>query len=415
MRTVSLFLLALVVGIGVGFLVGSARETTARAPRQAPSDFASEELPPLDRAERQDLQGVLQSLPRPNLPSGNGTITGHVRRAGGAPLEGVTVRAHLRRESGGWQQGDGPPEEVSEVESVRRHVADLRRRRGTRGEAVTDAGGAYAIDGLVQDAPYSLRAYREGFQINPVLSRNAWNAAPGSEIDFHAFPLVAIPVDVRLPDGSQPDRAEIAVKQGSSTTTTTWTPRRPVLRARPGEATLRATIPSDDQLHSTELRLELVEGQAVKTQAFELQSRPGVRGQVRFPNGEHAGYLNAYLLRIGAEARPSPANLVQHGQQVWLSPDEGYGFAYKDLEPGRYMIGIALGRTALLAHRTVAVSDHMAECVFEITEFDPSQFVVLRVYDPDGSPLTDAEIETAYRTENSSSSGGGQSMRRKDG
>jgi hypothetical protein len=375
----------------------------------------AEEPPPLDRAERQSLGGVLRSLPRPQVPSGNGTITGHVRRAGGAPLEGVTVRAHLRRESSGWRQGDGPPEDVSEVESVRRYVADRRRRRGTRGEAVTDHTGAYTVEGLVKDARYSLRAYREGFQINPVLSRNAWNAAPGSEIDFHAEPLVAVPVDVRLPDGAQPARAEITVKQGNSTTTAIWTPRQPVLRARPGDVTLRATIPSDDELHSTEIQLKLAEGQAVKTQAFELQSRPGVRGQVRFPNGEHAGYLNVYLLQIGAGTQPQPAGLTQHGQQTWVSADEGYGYSYKDLAPGRYMVGVALGRNALLAHKTVTVLDHMVDCVFEITEFDPSQFVVLKVYAPDGSLLADANIDTAYRRENSSSSGGGQSMRRKDG
>jgi hypothetical protein len=57
----------------------------------------------------------------------------------------------------------------------------------------------------------------------------------------------------------------------------------------------------------------------------------------------------------------------------------------------------------------------METCDLAITELDPEDYVVLRVYGEDGKPVKDVDIDTAYETSTSSSSGGGVWARRADG
>jgi len=406
-------LAALALGALVGFVAGSAgRGPGARAQRETPDvqrDDARIDLPP---AGRSSLGDALRALPVPEAEQGSGRITGRVTEPGGRPVVGVLVRAWRRAEGSAsgprWRHGDGPPPEPGLEERVRRIVEDYHRTRGTRAEATTDADGSYVLTGITAD-PYRIGAWARGYQVR----RNGRGPVHAGEVvDFLARPLVDVPVDVRQPDGTQPERAQVSFRSDKGGRTFRWTPAQPDVRIGPGNWKIRAEI-RDEELRSEAVVRAVLRGEAVEPVVLRLAGRPGLFGEVRITGIADLSDLYARCLRFGGDEPPPDADLLQHGQRDSLNRDAGYRF--RDLEPGRYAVGLALGRGLLLARRVVEVADHAARCDFELDGVDPAGVAVVRVLGPDEKPVEDVRFRTEYRSGRSLSSGGGPALRRDDG
>jgi hypothetical protein len=126
--------LALAVGLGVGYLLGATRE--AGPARAAPA----QPVPPPEvrPTGTTTLAQALRELPLPSAERGLGAITGRVAREDGTGVAGVTVRATRRRESTWRRHTSGPPPPPDLEEEVRRFVehmqwTQMNQARGSRG------------------------------------------------------------------------------------------------------------------------------------------------------------------------------------------------------------------------------------------------------------------------------------------
>ena len=411
-RNLLVTLLALAVGLGVGYLIGSARDAPVRSDRPAVETRPArpEPLP----ASASDLVRVLHEIPAPHYAAGTGRITGFVRDRAGNGVAGVTIRAQQRGVTGNPPKGEGVPDEETLEETVRKSVKSYHWRRQTTVNAVTDRSGAYLLDGLA-DREYSLQAYLEGYQITVPQHGGAWKVKPGATIDWVASPIVTVPVEVLLPDGTQPSEAWIHCSRGNNSQSEHWTPERREIRIPPGAYTFTVNLSGNDDYRSEAVETTLEAGTPADPIVFQLIGRPGIRGRIDLRAPERFSSLRVYALRYtGAEA-PSKDQLGAQGKEQYAWEQNNFEFSFLDLPPGRYLVGAGAQRTEIVATQTVDVGKQMASAELVIDGFDPELYIEIRVLGPDGEPAVIDQVSTSYRTAHSSSSGGSNWARRPDG
>ena len=272
-RTLGAVLAALLVGTGLGYLWGSSGTPAGRSDRGRKVD--------VDRrpaVESPSLEEFLATIPVPTVPTGTGTIRGHVRTWQNEPLQGVRIVATPRESP---REPADTSREPTLDESVRRYAAHLKWYELARREARTDAGGAYQVTGLA-DQGYNLGVTCEGYQIRPEQRSRRGICEPGDEVDFVATRWFEVKIDVFLPDGSRPREAMIHYR-GKQRGRESWTPGRPTIRMRGGDYQLSAVAGTSDEYRSAPQQVDLRVGKAVPALVFQLRGRPGVQGRVIVP------------------------------------------------------------------------------------------------------------------------------------
>ncbi|HEY7513515.1 MAG TPA: carboxypeptidase-like regulatory domain-containing protein, partial [Vicinamibacteria bacterium] len=340
-------LLALAVGLGVGFMLGATRPPTGalRAGPAAPREPAPEIRPSASTS----LAQALRELPSPTVERGRGSITGRVARADGTPVEGATVRAMRRREDTRHERGTGPPPPPDIEEEVRKFVEQLQWRQRNQADAVTGADGRYVVTGLA-DGRYHMAAWREGFQLRP--GEGGWEAAPGATVDFTAKPVVEVGFQVLLPDGGVPPEAPVRIRSGNRSSIHDWRREQPSIFVEPGSYACSAWT-RDNLYQSPEVRLDLVEGApAPPNVVLRLEGRAGITGTVTFAPDLPFENASVHALAFTGESAPHPNQLLNQGTRESLSHKPRYGLL--DLAPGRYLVGVALERS-VVATRIVEV------------------------------------------------------------
>jgi hypothetical protein len=401
---------ALAVGLAVGFVAGASRDApTARgASPRAAEPIAREPLPDVRPTGDSALASALRELPVPAVERGNGTITGRVARTDGTPVPGVTVRATYQPRNHWRERADGPPPPPDIEEEVRRFVARLQRDRMTTVDTTTDRDGRYSLAGLV-DGTYSVLGYLAGYRLTP-LGHEAWQAKPGSTVDFQAEPVVEVSFDVLLPDGTPAQEATISFKTQRGTSSQAWGREEPRLLVAPGSYACDAEVSGEGR--SDEASLDLREGAPAPPVLLRLKSRPGLRGTVSCARDLPFQHMSVYALAFVTEKPPGAEPLVSDGRSAWVQ--RGGRYQLPDLPRGRYLVGAGVDRIILVT-RIVDIADRMETCDFAIETIDPSLYVVVRVFDPAGKPLRDVTFNTSYRVESGSSSGGSTVANRPDG
>ena len=414
MNKAALFvLIALAAGLGVGYLLGS--NTPATAERTERQDQPVYEPPPVERdadRPRTKLTEALDDMPAPQFPVGKGRITGTVKTDDGKPLRGVLVRATPRWRGSGrpYWQWLGAPREDSLEETVRRTVERYHRNRGTRRDAVTAADGSYTIEGLVGSEKYNVQAYLENYKLAAQSGHQAYEVAPGAKIDFVAKPIARLHVDVVMPDGSRPERANLHFRGKNRSEAAQWTPEYPTVGVASGTYALTATLDSDSDYTAEPTEIEVSHDKPNPPVTIHMRSQPGIRATVKLPEGATVQYLQVYAIKMRPD-EPPPLDRLRDGKRSHLGRGS---YTFKGLAPGRYLVAVALGSETVLDSRTVDVTDHMVRCDFDIREFNPADFISVRVSGPDGKPVPGVNFGTAFRTKSGSSSGGGQSIALKD-
>lgn len=419
MRTFLLLVVALAVGGGIGYLYGVSRSDGSHARAAAPRTGTSPATPERIRPHGDsDLARALRALPLPQVGLGSGRIAGTVRDEEGNGVASVTVRA-VRVFDQPPRNDDGSPPATPDLEAaVGEFVHDFQRRAMTTVEAVTDSDGKYVLEGLAANAEYTLRAYLVEHEVRPAGSSPKYRFRPGETADWIARSVASLRVDVLLPDGRRPDSALIHCKRGNETSTRMWNQGRPEIRLVPGRYELSATAKDGpEEFKADAVGYEVSPGRNERTAVFRLRGSPGIRGEVRFKNGMKFRTARVYALRFAGDTPPSEEQLSKRGKETWVWFGEGgdKSYAFQDLPPGRYLVGVG-ARRGILFHTEVAdVGNRMTTCDLEVTRIDPEDYVVLHVFGPNGEPVTDLDIDTSYETSTSSSSGGGTWARRDDG
>ncbi len=355
---------------------------------------------------------------------GSGAIRGRVVDPDGAALEGVVLRVARRdtssRSTPGSSVGAAAPVPESFEDAVREAAERIREDRAHLREARTDASGAYRFEGLV-DGSWTITAFLEGFQV--LADSSATDVPVGSEVDFTATPVVEVPVQVYEPDGRLASRARLAFEGlggGAHAATYGWTAEEPFLRLPAGDYELRAY--SDDG-RTSRYATRRSDPQEVTVAAdgstaplrFDLRLRLAIRGVVQLP--KDGTRVEDCVLRVMPLAPAQEVDLELLSRATKRTGNRpGAEFAFMDLDPGRYVIGVLRSSSWVVsAHEVVELQDESVRVTLALAPIDRSRYLAVTVLSPEGEVVDGAGLQVLANSSSGSVQGGGRAIRDREG
>lgn len=370
---------------------------------------------------------------------GTGEIWGRVTDIDGVGVADVLLHAkpNIMPSFGrpAYVLGQGP-QDTSLVRVARDAARYYTMVRAGLSEGRTDATGHFRLEGLSK-ATFAVSGYKSGFVIESTTGR-AHRLATGIEIGFTARAVQSVPLRVLLPNGELAEQAMIRVETNLSgpskrarPSVYRWTREDDTLFLSPGTFGLRAmagkflpAVPQTagrrglpEELQSALIPLEVVSGATVGMVALQLKSRTGIRGRMIFPEEgirDTAGKL--HLLRL-SDGQPLDLEALLDAKPV-KNVRGGRRYEFLDLAPGRYALGLEMGRhtirdRSIVTHRIVDVSSGIVNCDIDIPPLDLTGYLIVRVLGPKGEVLNDVRI--TVRTSRNGRSAIGGSTRDADG
>ena len=266
------------LGVAVGYLLGATssdavpmRTTTVQKSTPTP-------VPDLPKGDS-DLAKALRQLEASDVRRGTGTITGKVTNAQGEPVAGVTIRGRPIADRFRRPRGKGVPTDRAIEDSVRRYIANLYRTRLSRVEVVTGSDGTFVLAGITDD-----RYWVEAFLRDHDVQHSKYVRA-GNTIDFVALPIVTVPVEILLPDGTRPRSANVYCKSDAIQINERWAADPGSIQISPGTYRFTASVQGMD-LKSNEVVRTLELGKPVDVVVLKLRGRPGIKGTVKVKGAE---------------------------------------------------------------------------------------------------------------------------------
>ena len=353
---------------------------------------------------------------------GEGSIDGIVHDETGAPLAGVGVvakRTSAIQTGDSGRAGRGVPEELDLESYLRAEARTWAEERAGRVSTISGADGRFELTGLAEAASYRVSAHHEGLEFESLFGDQV--VGVGQHVIFRARRVVAIQVRLEHPDGSLAESGLVSVSRSGNERFYDWSVESSEVRLATGRVALRGyggSIRQADSRGGVDATLasqpldadvsELVGGPVV----LVLEPRVGIRGRVHDEYGVSGDWNRVRLLAL-----PPDGELDQ--EALATSLDRGYvrngRYAFLDLQPGPYAVGLTSRSDALLAQGTVTVVSGIAELDLVVPEPDPDAFLVAHVRGPNGAPLDDLDFGWRYRRGSSSGSSGLSASRRPDG
>jgi hypothetical protein len=396
-QSLLLALAALVVGGFVGFLIGAGTsggdgprgpvhvaddlperrvgDSTPQPRAPSPSTTGEVQTPadtePGPAATRGDLSAWIESVEIPEVPTGESRIWGRAT-ADGEPVAGATIRAQLLPRGEHFAGGDFTLEEEA-AQAVRRR----RYIEQSRVEARTDANGRYELTGLA-DQIYRVAIEADGYEPESGVM-NAVRA--DTEVNFRLHRVGYLTLDVRLPDGEQPERAEVTFAVGPATRRQQWQRSAPELRVIPGSYSVKVV----SGLYESE-------GFSVRIRAGEREHatvnlrRYGSIQCLFTTDGPAPASLPPAQVHLIADPPSSPPTAVSgFGQSIRLNAST----SFTSLEPGRYRVVLTINRE-IVDWKDVDVADEPVRVEFKYEPdagdaLRPEDYVPVRVLGPDGA------------------------------
>jgi hypothetical protein len=356
---------------------------------------------------------------------GGGVITGTVKTKDGRPLEGALVRAEPMIE---WKEPESPDSDLPPGSPPSSARGEIRRRaveeyyarsRAGRREAVTDAQGRYALEGLA-DKAYNLEAWRAHYRIEMSGSEGWRTIAVGRACHFRAIPVRAVRVAVLLPDGGVPEHARISwtASEGGANGSSPWRSEEPRIVLDHGTYGLTATIePNTDDASSFARRFSRRPGDGPTDFAsytsdsqtvsigegdlpdltFQLKGQPGLHVKVLYPTEEHPRSVRIAAVRLEPGKPANPSRLLQSRgvSSLWL--EEKTEGALHELEPGTYLVGATFRGNRLGPTATATVGETTSTVELRVPPGDLRDWVRVWVRAPDGALVTDASLQVGSR------------------
>lgn len=377
----------LLLGGGLGWILGAPSPSPPTIVEQ-PDQLAARDEP--FAAQPDSAEAVEPAAGRappyeapvaPALPRTTGEIWGTVWLSNGAPLADVRVVAAPRVPRAGRGASD------SEVAAAR--LAVLSGRRVAR----SGADGRYRIEGLDAGLLYRLEASLPGHDVQAALWQPSFFPV-GAEVDFVAKLAELLELDLRLPDGSRPERAQVGIQDDAEMVRSTinwfWTPGQPSRAFEPGRWRLQIRAGRDNEFAAPPVRFSVTAGEAPAPITVQLSATPGISGIVRMPPGALGLQPTVELLRETESGfqhvRFQQPSRTSNPQRLWVHAGVA-GFQFNDLAPGGYRIALFVSER-LVEHRDVAISLEPVRVEFKAPEPRIDDHIVARVLGPEG-PLAD--------------------------
>ena len=368
----------------------------------------------------ENLGEALEAIKIPTYRPGNSSFSGSVKDKDGNPVEGALVRAVVARV---WERTSSSVEQLKPLDvelerDVLEYVSDRYFARDTTVDARTDVDGMYVLEGLHGHLRYTVDAYKRHWEFESAPGTHRTEELPGGEIHFIAKPRIAVPVQVTFTDGSEPYKALVYwdKKDSSSSGSERWFPHHPEIVLRPGTYELKVKAGDEREFGSEEKHEVTVDiDTELEPVAFTIRVRPGVRGRVRFPEGEAPDSVDVFLSQM-VDGEPLDDKSVLSGDRDGTRKSDGFDFAFKDLSPGTYVLGVSRDRKRLVASETIEISDSLIDRDLEVPALGRDEYIVLWVREPDGTPTTSVNVQVNYVGSDGNHIGGnGSTMKRKDG
>jgi hypothetical protein len=401
-------LLALAAGLAVGYFVGAGDGEDTKtpppvliAPTQPDPAAQPRVLDPLAQSEASKPNTVAELIAAaeiPPVPSGDVEYTGTVNTISGAPIPGVTVTARPSFPNPrSWRS-------VTPEDRVHRELARAKWDQLATRTTVTDAEGRYKLTGLAGKTSYTLSAEADGWEF----SRRDPRAPAGTlEHHFTGIALTVVEVTARLQDGSALEDARISYRSSAKVREYTGYAQNGhgELRLTPGEWTIQAT--SDDDWRETPRRyrsepvtLTVEEGKAAGPVELVLKPTPSIRGSITLP----AGFVRPSLtvrIQAGPPSEP-PGRRVEDlkgALEGFIATEHGHTtYELHDVPPGRHRVLLSAGGI-LLAWGDVTTTGEDLTHDLQVQTPGHDDYIVMRVYGPDGSLLPDAEVDLTVHTQ----------------
>jgi hypothetical protein len=433
MAAVLLAVLTLMIGFGLGVAFGSGSAVPPEGPT-APAQAWADPGPSLESggtarspAPRRQTAAMARGVdsdirvsdaeferararievPEIAADAGEGVITGRVSTELGEPLaDAVVIASHQEPEDPYGRSsegvGSGAPIDPALEASLRSSAQNWAARRGRRLRAVTEPDGSYRLAGLPV-GNFLLRAYHPGYVLESV--GNDHYVQDGGSQDFLAKPVFEVQIDVREPDGSQPDVAAIRLETGRRTSTLRWTPEEPVLRLSAAEGSVTALAdfvggPRYGSEAPAQLRSapHVLDGSGGPVR-LELRQQRGIFGHVEGP--DNGFRRDVRLLDLATTPDISEESFKASGLRARMRRAV---FEFLDLAPGAYALGLLTRHEVLLSHVEVVVEDGLVEQVLEIPEPTAANSIRVTCLNPQGETLGGVRFDFTVHSGNRRSS-----------
>ncbi len=364
-----------------------------------------------------DVAGWIADV-RAGAVRGNGEITGSVKLKDGSPLPGVAIRS-----TPVFPQADLPPDATLEQE-VKAHALQVMNDQAGGGAARTDADGNFRLTGLDESCLHRVEAQLDGYEIGQIGGRGAEHHATGKEAHFLAKAVVWVTADVRMPDGTPAEMAQISISMDVDRppgwTNWFWTPTDPKRAIEPGEWKLEPRGGVHNEGSAEAISIKLVAGVQHPTLVINLKTRPGITGVVRVPFGDDPNQT-----RIGvqlhketdgahsevAKDRRDYGDRTRNVGSLWQGKVR---FQFLDLEPGAYRV-VVLVQGIESVTQDVQVSDGIEQVDLLAAMPEREHFLVARVTGPDGPMDKDVYFRVSAVSGGSRSSGSASALNRGNG
>lgn len=386
----------------------------------APNSLDGDAAPPVltvasPEGSFSSLREALEAIPIPRYEAGKGKITGRVLTEDDEPIPGVRLRADASKM---WERESSSARPVRDPggvdlkkdleKEVIDFVSNLYFEQATRREAFTNAKGYFKIAGLDPSLRWTVEAFKTHWEIDSAPGAHRHDEIVGSDIDFVGKPVISIPVDIRFVDGRQPYKAKVYWTRGNSSSSERWYPHAPRIQLRPGTYSLQVKAGDESEFASAKQEVTLDQEFPAPKLTFELNIRPGVRGRLLFPEGEAPSNARVYLTEAPDEIPGDSEKLDQlltrtsGVKNAYVRSRDGFTFAFKDLAEGTYLLGASRGGRRIAAHTLVEVSGLLVDHDLEIPALSPDEYVVVRIFGPDGEPVDDASVSVSNASFSSS-------------
>ena len=402
-------ILLFATGVGAGLMVGGGGPMPSPPPAMVPVPSPRATPKPVDPIPAPQspgqptsdsdalLRAWLGTLPEPEILTGTGVLTGAVRDAKGKPIPGVEVRLTFRtpREMEARYAASLPdePDLVAAMDGqARLALWTFRAIRRTE----TDAAGEFRFDGLPQATMLAFPKKR-GWKFTQVSGPTGY-FPPGSRLEFAAVPGCEVGVEVLGPDGTPTDPAYLFTSLNPGTSIP-WTSRKPRVTLPAGVYDLTATSGNWGLLRSEPTKVDIPAEGEPPAVTLRLRSTSGVHGHLLFPGRKGPSRVSLFLLRAPDSGPVTPTMIRMQGQESQAGDYGGWEFAFRDLAPGRYVLGVfpdSNGEGPALHTEEIEGGDSVAEREVTVPLPDRSRILVVRVLGPDGASVRGARVQAQY-------------------
>lgn len=415
----------LILGIAAGFVAFSNAETELPVahvdrgdapvsdPPTAQGDGANPAArqppagaPAKDAAPATDLAAWLAALGVKVEPEGEGKISGAVKLMSGLALAGARIHATPHLEPPAVTDGQAPE---AAFEGWVRHRA---RQMALERTVLTDSAGRYELSGLQPGLAYMLSAELRGYDIQRAGGGSTTYFSPGSEVHFVAKAAERVTVELRLPDGTIPNRGRVSISEDVDKPPGVgfwhWNPAATSRAFEPGAWRLEFRAGDDDEYGAESQSLRIVAGEAPPVIRVQLSAQPAIIGRVNPPPGITESRLVVHLLKqvdgkyeeVTSGETDVPAMRRQQGLRATLHAFQGWSFKFLALTPGDYRLDLLFSEK-LLTTLDVKVGDRIARVEITPPQFDIRDFIVAQVTGPEGRITDGLSFSLVVASENS--------------